>query len=583
MNIIKRLSCLFAVMMASLLILTACNEDVGDPSSVVEIPETYKTLSFPKEGGEQIALIQSNVDLTYSSSETWITTEIEESTSPKIRKVKISCEVNGTSSERTATITVTAPDFSGTISVVQASGDVLTLLSQGMEQISTDAAGGNYEIKVSASGEPKFESTETWVTSDGPISNEDNTYTFSIKVAVNHASQIRESSFVISMGIASITVAVKQAAGNGATFEDVSINLTAREVASKMYMGWNLGNALESTSTPESWSPKATEALIDAVKNAGFNAIRIPCAWDGIGKIDKTNNYKIDADWLARVKEVVTWCTERQMFAIINTHWDGGWLEENPLYTKQSSINAELKAIWKQLAEEFKDFDGHLLFAGTNEVHVSNIYNDNLVTAENHEVQQSFNQTFVSAVREVEGSGAHRCLIVQSYNTQINFADTKLKNNMPTDVVDNKLLVEVHFYDPYDFTINSAGTCFWGAEYKSAGFTTDTWGQEAWVDDRFALMKKDFVDNGIPVIIGEFSAQRKVYAANQSACNASRAYYHKYVVKKAKENGIVPFYWDNGGCTNGNSGIFDRSSCKIFDQQAVDALLEGAAEGKYPY
>ena len=179
------------------------------------------------------------------------------------------------------------------------------------------------------------------------------------------------------------------------------------------------------------------------------------------------------------------------------------------------------------------------------------------------------------AVRATGGRNAYRNLIVQSYNTQINFAVSKLK--MPKDQIDNRLMMEVHFYDPYDYALNESNpTLYWGEPYKAFGI--DSWGQESHVDNSFSSIKSSFVDKGIPVIVGEFGANRHS-VTNENIIN-SRAYYLEYVVRAAKKNGMVPFYWDNGGVSGEASvnqmAIFDRKLLKVLDQPALDALMRGA-------
>ncbi len=115
--------------------------------------------------------------------------------------------------------------------------------------------------------------------------------------------------------------------------------------------------------------------------------------------------------------------------------------------------------------------------------------------------------------------------------------------------------------------------------------TTDTahnptWGEEDMVDQLFSLMKRQFVDKGIPVIIGEFGAIRRDNLTGDALQLhlASRAYL-KYVTRQCVANRLLPFYWDNGGLDNLGFGIFNRRTNSVFDQQAMDALIQGA--GKY--
>ena len=350
----------------------------------------------------------------------------------------------------------------------------------------------------------------------------------------------------------------------------------------KMVVGWNLGNSLEVPKDETSWgNPKTTQILIDSIKKAGINAIRLPCAWDSY--IEDRATCKLKASWLARVKEVVDYCYANNMYVIINIHWDGGWLENNPTYAMQKNVNAKQKALWEQIAMNFRNYDEHLLFAGTNEVHV-----DGNPTAENFAVQMSFNQTFVDAVRSTGGKNSYRNLIVQSYNTNIDQGVSNL--TMPKDSVGTRLLTEVHYYDPWDFcgleTDASWATAksLWGKDFAQHG-TISNWGQEDYVRTQFQKVKTNFVDKGYPAILGEFAALRRsnLTGSNLDHHLASRAYFFKYVAQQAKNHGMVPFFWDNGSTANFGSGLFNRSNGTVFDKMALSGLIEGATSGAYPF
>ncbi|MDP4204288.1 MAG: glycoside hydrolase family 5 protein, partial [Bacteroidota bacterium] len=321
-----------------------------------------------------------------------------------------------------------------------------------------------------------------------------------------------------------------------------------------------------------------TQQLIDGVKAAGFNAVRIPCAWDSY--VEDTISYKIKATWLARVKQVVDYCYKNNMYVILNIHWDGGWLENHPQYAYQEKVNAKQKAYWQQIAAYFRDYDEHLLFAGTNEVHVDY----NAPSSENIAVQLSYNQTFVNAVRSTGGKNAYRTLIVQSYNTNISYAVSYMK--IPDDTASKRLMVEVHCYDPWDFCgdTGSSAVNLWGASYASYG-KISSWGQEDYIKQQFSTIKTNFVDKGYPVILGEFGAVRRSSLTGTTLTNhlASRAYYLGYVTQYAKNNGIVPFYWDNGVTSNNGFALINRSDGSVFDSQALNAIVAGASNGVYPY
>ena len=342
---------------------------------------------------------------------------------------------------------------------------------------------------------------------------------------------------------------------------DKGMDKNAVELAQEMGIGWNLGNTLEAChgmdfASETLWkNPKASKRIIDGVKAAGFKTIRIPCAWNGYIEDQKT--YKIKDSWLARVKEVVDYCIDNDMYTIINIHWDGGWLEENPTYEKQVEVNAKQKALWLQIATYFQGYGEHLLFAGTNEVRADY----NMPSYENLEVQMSYNQTFVDAVRSTGGQNKWRNLIIQAYNTNINHAIDFLK--MPVDPTPNRMMVEVHYYDPYEFCLKEDSSIFeWNEEDDSA-------------NRQFSRMKSHFVDKGIPVILGEYGAilRTSLAAEDYKKHLESRNRYLYYVTKAALANKLIPIYWDNGVIGNNGFGLFDRNTGRQIHKDAISSII----------
>jgi len=355
----------------------------------------------------------------------------------------------------------------------------------------------------------------------------------------------------------------------------MGMSSTAAEIAAKINLGWNIGNSLEATGSETAWgNPKVTKALIDLVKQSGFNAVRIPSSWNQY--LLNSATAQIKTEWLDRVKEVIQYCVDNDMYVIVNIHWDGGWLENNVTEAKQVENNAKQKAFWEQIATQFRDFDEHLLFASANEPNVED--------AAQMAVLTSYHQTFIDAVRATGGKNAYRTLVIQGPSTDIEKTNS-LMTTLPTDMTSNRMMVEVHYYTPWQFCGLEADESwgkmayYWGADYHSTTDTTRnaTWGEEDALDAFFLLMKNQFVNQGIPVILGEFGAIRRTTLTgdNLSLHLNSRAYYLKYVVKRAKANGILPFYWDEGNIGNGGFGIFNRTNNTVFDTQALTALQEG--------
>lgn len=348
---------------------------------------------------------------------------------------------------------------------------------------------------------------------------------------------------------------------------------TAQEIAKAMTIGWNLGNTLEAIGGETAWgNPVASRTLIDSVKAAGFNTIRIPVAWDN--HADQATG-KIDAAWMDRVNEVVGYCINDSLYVILNIHWDNGWLENNCTLAQKEAVNKKQENYWTQIADRFEPFNGHLLFASANEPNVEN--------AEQMSVLMSYHQTFIDAVRATGGNNSTRVLIVQGPSTDIEKSD-QLMETMPSDPAENLLMFEVHFYTPWNFCGLTEDAdwgkmfYFWGQEYHSATNTSrnPTWGEESTVESLFKSMKTAFVDKGIPVIIGEFGAIKRtsLSGGDLELHTDSREYYYRFVVKTAVENGMVPVYWDNGILDNGFS-LFDRNTGAVIDRGALKALMDG--------
>jgi endoglucanase len=342
---------------------------------------------------------------------------------------------------------------------------------------------------------------------------------------------------------------------------------TAQTIASQMKVGWNLGNTLEAICSETVWGgATTTQQLINTVKASGFNTIRLPVAWDC-----HASNGVIDPAWMARVKQVVDYCMNQNLYVIINIHWDNGWLEKNVTTSAQASVNAKQQNYWTQIANTFKNYNERLLFASANEPDASD--------ATGMSVLLSYHQTFINAVRATGGNNSSRTLIIQGPQTNIDLTNN-LMNTMPTDAIANRLMVEVHYYTPWQWCgltqDESWGTMFyyWGNGYHS---TTDasrnaTWGEESEVERGLGLMKSKFVDKGIPVIIGEYAAVKRNLSApsDQSLHVASRLYFYKYLVNSARSKGIIPIAWDI------NNQMYNRSTSAVLDQPVIDAIMQGA-------
>ncbi|MDR7267812.1 endoglucanase [Pelomonas saccharophila] len=369
----------------------------------------------------------------------------------------------------------------------------------------------------------------------------------------------------IAQAQSSGTAAGSTANGTAATTAPGSMrDLTSIQLSQQMSPAWNVGNSLDATPNETNWgNPLVNQQLLNAVKAAGFKTVRLPVSWNQHADADGN----VSPAWMARVTEVVGYARNAGLYVVLNTHHEGNWLI--PTYAHQASANARLAKLWTQIANNFKNHDDYLLFAGTNEVMVAGDYGP--PTAEYQAVQNGFNQVFVSAVRATGGNNAKRHLVVQGFNTNID--STYSGFIKPTDPAANRLFLEVHFYDPFNFALNDKGKIWqWGAIATNPA-ATETWANEAHIDAQFQKLKTRFVDTGMPVLMGEYGA---VLKSEYDPAGMYRTYWTKYVTRSAVQHGIVPVWWDNGYDANHQLGLFNRATGAQYFPELIKAIVDNA-------
>lgn len=372
---------------------------------------------------------------------------------------------------------------------------------------------------------------------------------------------------------------------------------TAMEVAANMYPGWNLGNTLEPgpcnwIANPLDWETawqgsRTSQAIIDFVKAQGFRSVRIPCSWF----VHSDQNYNIDTNWLDRVQEVVDYCINDSLYVILNDHYDNGWIEHSFADRTESSVKKNifiLGLLWKQIANRFRDYDHHLLFAGMNEPDAAGDNSND--KAGDIETLIRYEQAFVNAVRQTGGNNATRILVVQSPSTSIDLAYNY--DVMPEDATQDAMMLEVHFYAPYNFTMMTKDESwgnqayYWGeGNHVSGSKHNVTWGEEAYMQSQLRQMKNKYTSKGIPVVMGEFGALWRTMpeGENQDKHDASIYSWYFTLCKYAVHNGVVPFVWDTNACQRPSMDILNRKTLAVFNQHALKGILEGCAAVKWPY
>ena len=361
--------------------------------------------------------------------------------------------------------------------------------------------------------------------------------------------------------------------------------LTALEATRLMGNGINLGNTLEAcdnnvgikTNAPLSYEtywgqPKTTQAMIDGMKAAGFDTIRIPVAWMTNATHLYEGDYTIDADYMDRVEEVVRYARKAGVYVIINDHWDGGW------YGMFGSESAETRALameaykgmWQQIAERFRDYSDYLIFESANEElggrfdENSPLYcSDSVVTYltddERYALTNEINQTFVDVVRATGGNNATRLLLIAGYSTNIDqTCDDRFQ--MPKDTVDSKLMVSVHYYDPWSYC---------GASSAASATKWGTVSDYEYMDQQLAKMTK-FTEAGYGVVIGEYGA----LPCSDGLKDNTLAYHTAFLDACTKYN-LTNCLWDCSGLYKRVSQTFADDDILAMYQEKRQANEEG--------
>jgi endoglucanase len=340
--------------------------------------------------------------------------------------------------------------------------------------------------------------------------------------------------------------------------------MTSMQMVYDMKVGWNLGNTLDAWNegvtglkTEVCWNnPYTTKQMIDAVKAKGFKTVRIPVTWNN--HFGGAPDYTIDKEWMDRVEEIVNWVLDNDMYAILNTHHDE-WVILKA--SSQNEVTDKITKIWAQIAERFKNYSDYLIFETLNE---PRLYGEpeewNGGTRDARTILNTYNLAIVNTIRSSGGNNALRHLLIPTHAaTAMEVAVNDLV--IPND--DGRIMVSLHTYWPYNFTMNTGN----GA--------TDQWGSNSdknACDQELDRIYDKFCARGIPVIIGEWGSIDK---SNTSV----RALHAGYYAREVRERGMLPVWWDNGWAGAEGFALLDRNTVTWCFSSIVDSLIQGVEKG----
>lgn len=338
----------------------------------------------------------------------------------------------------------------------------------------------------------------------------------------------------------------------------------AAKLIANMTIGWNLGNTLDSTGKNETvWgNPMTTQEMIDKVAETGFNTVRLPVTW--YTHVDE--NFTIDEEWLARVKEIVDYCYNNNMYVILNTHHETSW--NVPALDKIDDVEAKFVYLWQQIAEYFKDYDEYLLFEGQNEPRVVGHSQEwNGGSAEHRQLVSRLNQAFVDTVRATGGNNESRVLLITSYGANCS-RNAMYGVKVPNDPY---VGVSIHAYTPYHFTF-----------YTGDAYDVKVWdgSREKEIDQVFKDINNVFLSKGIPVVLTEFGSESKTNREGGENHPAERIKWIEYYITKATEYGVPCCHWDNGVyyADGERFGLLDRKNLTWFEPEYVETMVNAATK-----
>ena len=349
------------------------------------------------------------------------------------------------------------------------------------------------------------------------------------------------------------------------TYFSISFTKNAIETVNDMGLGWNLGNSFDSYNlnitikSPDDqitlWGNKLpTQKLFSNIKKNGFKTIRLPVTWFHF--MDESGN--VSKEWMSKVKEVVNWIIKSKMYCILNLHHDGEkgvWLSEG-IKAKQKFDN-----LWKQISNEFKDFNEYLIFEGMN---------DSLGDDFDYMILLSFTQSFVDIVRNSGGKNSNRLLIIPGLKRDfVSICNPEYK--FPIDPI-NKFAISIHYNIPSLFTQEPDDNpwTYLGDDGKVYIINPKAkWGGENDYKDLFTYfetMKFYFLDKGIPIVITETG----VITEQKKDPLSIREYLFAVFSISSDYSGMMSCLWDVSNKKSGDCNYYDRENNKWYDEQIGD-------------
>jgi endoglucanase len=288
----------------------------------------------------------------------------------------------------------------------------------------------------------------------------------------------------------------------------------------KLGRGINLGNFFDAP-IEGYWSMQYDDSLLDRVKEAGFDTLRLPVRWSN--HAEASAPYSIDPKFMKRIQGVVDAALARNLNVVMDMHHyrqlNGEAIDEAEKKVPQSIVEERYLALWAQIAKQFAKYPNQLMFEPFNEP------NKRLDS-------QRWNTLFDSVRQVIRRTNPDRYLVVgpAQWNNAVALGALNLNKQ------DRRLIVTIHHYEPFDFTHQ-------GAEWttidmqKARGTNCCSAEQLAKIKRPLALASTWSKKEQRPIWVGEWGSFDK-------APIESRIVYTKAMVAALKHHDLPWAYWE---------------------------------------
>ena len=381
------------------------------------------------------------------------------------------------------------------------------------------------------------------------------------------------------------------------------------DIVNDMGIGYNLGNVFifnccknyenfeEINNQIEYfYSILPTKKIVNKIKKYGFKTIRLEFNCTNLNEGMEKNTL----GRMTKLKEIVNWIIKTNLYCILSVRFNQEFWKSEGKNAKDKYIN-----IWKQIANNLIDYNEYLIFESNNNVYYEknfydidiDINNDNYYDSDypsdendnNYDYNDDFdynyykydvtlldsNQIFIDTIRNTGGFNTQRLLIISGLTTELELSNN-LDYQMPIDP-SNKFAISLHYYFPSKFTdFDYEGILFESYNYNGDIYEyapINKWGSinnYKKLVKNFDLLKMNFIDNGIPVIIAEVG----INFGQENEIISIREFLYAFFSISLEYKGIMSCLWDISDKIGESINYYNRESDSWNDKKIINSLMK---------